>query len=91
MRARPRFDGNQIAYRNEFDARAGCGNTAARALVVRIIVICGGNMRSEPFRRSNFWRDSGRQKPQKLAAKMRREAGQVFPPPFFPMWGSRLT
>jgi hypothetical protein len=24
-------------------------------------------------------------------AEMKREAGQVFPPPFFPMWGSRLT
>jgi hypothetical protein len=24
-------------------------------------------------------------------AEMKREAGQVFPPPFFPMRGSRLT
>jgi len=91
MRERPRFDENQIAYRDEFDARAGRGKMPARALVVRIIVICGGNMRREPFQRSNLWRDSGREKPPKLAAKMRREAGQVFPPPFFPMRGSRLT
>jgi len=91
MRERPRFDENQIADRNEFNVRAGRGKIPACALVVRFIVICGGSLRREPFPRRNFWCESGRKKSQKLAAKMKREAGQVFPPPFFPMRGSRLT
>jgi hypothetical protein len=49
MRARPRFDENHIAYRNEFNARVGRGKIPAYALVVRFIVICGGGMRREPF------------------------------------------
>jgi len=91
MRERPRFDEKQIADRNEFNVRAGRAKIPAGALVVRFIVICGGSMRREPFPGRNFWWDSGRKKSQKLGAKMKREAGQVFPPPFFPMRGSRLT
>src|SRR5258707_14586475 len=71
MSERPSFDENQIAYRNEFNARAGRGKIPACALVVRFIVICGGSMRREPFPRRNFWRDLGRKKSQKLAAKMK--------------------
>jgi len=62
MRERPRFDENQIAYRNEFNARGGRGKIPARALVARFIVICGGSLRREPFPRRNFWRDSNRKK-----------------------------
>jgi hypothetical protein len=87
MRERPRFDENRIADRKEFNVRAGRGKIPACALVVHFIVICGGIMRREPFPRRNFWWDSGRKKSQKLAAKMKREAGQVFPPPCIPHEG----
>jgi len=86
MRERPRFDENQIAYRNEFNARAGRGKIPACALVVRFIVICGGSVRREPFPRRNFWRNSGRKKSQKLAAKM-KGGGPGLPASFFPHAG----
>jgi len=41
MRERPRFDENQIAHCNEFNARAARGKIPACVLVVRFIVICG--------------------------------------------------
>jgi len=61
MRERPRFDENQIADRNEFNARAGRGKMPACAFVVRFIVICGGSMRSGPFPRRNSWWDNWQQ------------------------------